>query len=53
MGPSLYSHVIPNGLGVLSFSQQLHYLLGNHIFMIGLPGLIAAIVLVVFTTMDC
>ena len=43
----MYSHVIPNGLGVLSFSQQLRYLLGNHVFMIGLPGLVAVIVLLV------
>jgi hypothetical protein len=43
----VYSHVIPNGLGVLSFSQQLRYLLGNHVFMIGLPGLIAVIILLV------
>ena len=43
----VYSHVIPNGLGMLTFSQQLRYLLGNHVFMIGLPGLIAVIVLLV------
>jgi hypothetical protein len=43
----VYSHVIPNGLGVLTFPQQLRYLLGNHVFMIGLPGLIAVVVLLV------
>ncbi len=43
----MYSHVIPNGLGVLTFSEQMRYLLGNHVFMIGLPGLIAMIVLLV------
>lgn len=48
----MYSHVIPNGLGVLTFSEQLRYLLGNHVFMIGLPGLIAVVVLLVRRPMN-
>jgi hypothetical protein len=43
----LYSHVIPNGLGEISFAQQVRYIVGNHIFMIGPIGLIAVALLLV------
>ncbi len=43
----VYSHVLPNGLGVISTSQQVLYLIGNHFFMLGPFGLLAVILLLV------
>lgn len=43
----LYSRVMSNGLGEISFAQQVRYIIGNNIFMIGLVGLIAVVLLLV------
>ncbi len=43
----VYSRVIPNGLGEITFGQQVRYIIGNHIFMIGPIGLIAVALLLV------
>jgi hypothetical protein len=44
---SVYSRVIPNGLGEISFAQQIRYIIGNHIFMIGPLGFVAVAALLV------
>jgi hypothetical protein len=43
----VYSHISHNAFGVITSSQQLRFLVGNHLFMLGPLGLIAVIVLLV------
>ena len=41
----VYSHISANAFGVITPSQQLRFLIGNHLFMLGPLGLVAVIVL--------